>query len=71
MRPTIWHALEAGRLVEAVVIVPVCAGASVPVRVVVPAGDGDWRERVQMAALVTVEAVRNRLRAQALEGDPE
>jgi hypothetical protein len=68
--PTIWHAIECGRLVECVVIVPVCAVSRVPVRVVVTAGD-DWESRAETCALVTVEAVRNRLRTQALEGDTE
>lgn len=63
-------ALEAGRLVEALVFVPICAGARVPVRVIVPAGD-DWVSRAEICATVTVEAVRQRLRSNNVEGDRE
>jgi hypothetical protein len=68
--PAIFQAMKAGGLVECVVLVPICAGASVPVRVIVAAGDG-WEQRAKTCALMTVEAIRNRLRAQALEGDTE
>jgi hypothetical protein len=61
-------AVASGNLVEALVRVQIAVG-SIVVRVIVPATD-EWARDADLAARVTVEAVRARL-LERLEGDRE
>ena len=66
--PEIVKAVDGGELIEALVMVPL-GDIRVFARVIVPHVDR-WPFHAEIAAAVTVQAVRNRLLAQ-MEGDPE